>query len=255
MTVRLEREGPLALVIVDRPRAKNAIDRAAMRRLDSIVEELSGDDALAAVILAGAGDHFISGGDLKDLAELERPEEGRGMSVFMQSVLARWEALRCPTIAAIGGDAYGGGCEIALACDLRVMSRGSRLVFKQVSMGLIPGWGGGQRLSRLIGPSRALLLLVTAAAVGAEQALAIGLADEITEGSALEAARALGARIAAQPRAAVALTKRALVRGAELPKSLAIDLEAELFAQTWGSEDHRRAVRSFLQRSRPRSDD
>lgn len=248
--VELLREGALAIVRVDRPLAKNAIDRAAMASLEAITAELEADTGVACAILTAAGDSFIAGGDLKDFASLEKSEEGRRMSLWMQSVLNRWEALPCPTIAAIDGDAYGGGCEVALACDLRVIAPEARLVFRQVAMGLTPGWGGGQRLSRLVGRARALRIYVTASALSAAEARAIGLVDEVAEegATALEAARALAAQIASFSPLAVRNTKRALLRGEEMPLRAAIDFEAELFGQTWGSPPHVAAVRRFLGR-------
>ncbi len=248
--VRLEREGPIAIVTVDRPRAKNAIDRPAMEALDRIVGELEHDAHVAAAIFTGAGSHFVSGGDLRDLSALLTSGEGRAMGLRMQAILGRWAALPCPTIAALGGDALGGGCEIALACDHRIAAPGARLVFKQVAMGLTPGWGGGQRLLRLVGPSRALGWLTLGSAVGAEEALAAGLVDAIAPPgtSALDLARERARAVAQAPLGAVRAIKRALLRGAEMPLRAAIDYEAELFAQVWGAEDHRAAVAAFLQR-------
>jgi enoyl-CoA hydratase len=247
--VSLERRGPIATVTIDRPAAKNAIDRAAMRALEEIVGELEADTSVACTILTGGGGSFVSGGDLKDFAQLEKSEEGRRMSLWMQSVLGRFEALPCPTIAALDGDAHGGGCEIALACDMRVIASSSSFIFRQVAMGLTPGWGGGQRLLRLVGRSRAIRIFCTAATVGAEEALAIGLVDRVAP-KAMDEARGIAERIAEQPALAVRNTKRAILRGSEMPLRAAIDFEAELFAQTWGSEDHRAAVEAFLLRRR-----
>lgn len=248
--VRLHHEGALAIVTVDRPRAKNAIDLAAMDTLERLIDELEASPSVAAAIFTGAGDHFVSGGDLRDLSRLLTSGEGRAMGLKMQAVLTRWARLPCPTLAALDGDAYGGGCEIALACDHRVVSADARFVFKQAAMGLTPGWGGGQRLLRLVGPSRALAWLSTARAVTAEEALAAGLADERAPPgqTALDAARAWGQRIAQQPRGAVRAIKQALVRGAEMPLRAAIDYEAELFAQAWGSGEHRAALQAFFDR-------
>ena len=169
------------------------------------------------------------------------------MSLWMQGIVNRLDALPCPTIAAIGADAYGGGCELALACDMRVIAPKARLHFRQVAMGLTPGWGGGQRLARLIGRSRAIFLLATAAAVEAPRALGMGLVDEIAD-DALDRAEQIGRAIAKHSTLAVRNTKRAIVRGAEMPLRAAIDFEAELFAECWGSEAHHAAVARFLEK-------
>lgn len=249
--VQLSREGAIAIVTVDRPSAKNAIDRAAMAALGEIVIELENDRDLACAIVCGAGDHFIAGGDLKDFTALSNSDEGRRMSRWMQSVLSRWAMLPFVTIAAIDGDAYGGGCEVALACDLRVIASHAKLHFKQVAMGLTPGWGGGQRLARCVGASRALLIYATAASVGASEALSMGLVDVVAaDRSALAEARLLAGDVASKPRLAVRNTKRAIGRGLEMPLEEAIAFEAEMFAETWGSPDHRAAVEAFLRRTR-----
>jgi len=245
--IRLDRQGDVAVVTLDRPAAKNAVDRATMKALHALIDEIESDASLGCAILTAAGDTFIAGGDLRDLAALTTAAEGRAMSLAMQATLARWAALPFPTIAAINGDAFGGGCEIALACDLRVIATGARMVWKQVAMGLGPGWGGGQRLQRLVGPSRALRWLVTSAAVGAEEALASGLVDRVDD-RALAAAHELAAVICSSSRAAVRAVKRALVVGRDLPLGAAIDFEAELFGQLWGQGDHRAAVSAFLTR-------
>lgn len=246
--VRLERQGAIAVVTVDRPGARNAIDRAAMAALENIVREIELDTSLVCAIITGAGDHFIAGGDLKDFVALERNEEGRRMSRAMQSVLWRWSNLPLVTIAAIDGDAYGGGCEVALSCDLRVIKSSARLVFRQVSMGLTPGWGGGQRLSRLIGNNRAIRIFATGATVSPSEALEMGLVDQVADRSALAEARTLAEEIAAQPHMAVRNMKRAITHGASMPLERAIAFEAELFAETWNSPDHRAAVEVFLKR-------
>lgn len=248
--VTLTREGALAVVTVDRPRAKNALDRAAMIALEAIVAQLEHDEGVVAALFTGAGDHFVAGGDLRDLAQLATGPQGRAMGLRMQAILGRWSALPFPTLAALDGDAYGGGCEIALACDHRVVAPGARFVFKQVAMGLTPGWGGGQRLLRLVGPARALRWLTLGAAVGADEAVHSGLADLQAEPGtrALDAARAWAASLALASPTAVRAIKRALLRGAEMPLRAAIDYEAELFAQVWGSDDHRAAVAAFLAR-------
>lgn len=251
-TVHLDREGSVAILTVDRPEVKNALDLRTIEALSEIVERLARDSALRAVVLTGSGGVFISGGDVKDFLRLDDPQSGKRMARRMQSVLARLEALEVPVIAAMEGVALGGGAEFALACDIRIVSESARIAFKQVSLGIMVGWGGGQRLLRLVGRSRALRLLLTGVTLTAEEALRIGLVDEVVPaGHALQAALSLANQIAAQPAAAVRATKRALHYGAEMSRSEAAAFEAECFATLWGSPDHREAVAALMEKRTP----
>lgn len=251
-TVRLSREGGVVLLTIDRPEVKNALDLETIEALSEIVEGLARDPGVRAVVLTGAGGAFISGGDLKDFLRLDAPQAGKQMARRMQSVLARLEALEVPVIAAMEGVALGGGAEVSLACDMRIASESARLAFKQVSLGIMVGWGGGQRLLRLVGRSRALRLLLTGAFLTAEQALKIGLVDEVVPpGEAVGAALGLAREIAAQPTRAVRATKRALHHGAELGRAEAAAFEAECFATLWGSPDHREAVAALMEKRAP----
>ena len=246
-TVRLEREGGVVCLTVSRPEVKNALDLATIEALSAIVDTLAQDASLRAVVLTGAGGTFISGGDIKDFLRLEDGQAGKRMARRMQSVLGRLEALEVPVIAALDGGALGGGAEVALACDMRVAAESARIAFKQVSLGIMVGWGGGQRLLRLVGRSRALRLLLTGATLAAREALAIGLVDEVAPaGEARPAALRLAGEIAAQPAAAVRATKRALHHGAEMSRAEAAAFEAECFAGLWAGPDHRRALTALL---------
>jgi enoyl-CoA hydratase len=250
--VRVGRDGGVAVITIDRPRAKNAVDRATIERLSALVDDLAADADLRAVVLTGGGGTFIAGGDLKDFLDLEDGAAGKRMSLRMQSVLARFEALEVPVIAAIEGLALGGGAEIAVACDLRIAGADARIGFKQVTLGIMVGWGGGQRLLRLVGRSRALRLLLTGVTLEAREALALGLVDDVVPaGEALAAAVRLAQVIAGQPPAAVRATKRALHHGSEMPRAEAGRFEAECFATVWGSADHRDALDALLRRKRP----
>ncbi len=239
--------GDVTVLTVDRPAARNAIDRATLTAFEAAVDALVVAPPRV-VILAGTGGSFVSGADIKDFQGLGDPVEGREMSARMHRALARFAALPCPSIAALDGDAHGGGWELAVACDLRVVAHGARFVFRQVAMGLVPGWGGGQRLVGLVGRARALDWLVRAAVVGADEALRAGLAEHVAAppDTALGLARTLGAQIVALPPRAVAAAKR--VVGGVAPAALTA--EAEVFAELWGGVDHRLAVDRFLARPR-----
>lgn len=251
-TVSLDREDGVVVLVVNRPEVKNALDLKSIEALSEIVDGLAQDASLRVAVVTGSGATFISGGDVKDFLRLDDPQSGKRMAQRMQSVLARLEALEVPVIAAIEGSALGGGAEVTLACDMRIASESARLAFKQVSLGIMVGWGGGQRLLRLVGRSRALRLLLTGATLTAEEAVRIGLVDEVVPtGEALQAGLSLARQIAAQPAAAVRATKRALHHGAELGRAEAAAFEAECFATLWGSPDHREAVAALMEKRTP----
>lgn len=252
--ILLERRGPVAVVTVNRPEKRNALSAEAIGELGEVVDLLAGDSETRAVVLTGAGDKaFISGGDLRELEEITTEADARAFAASMRGVLGRLAGLKAPVIAAINGGAFGGGCEAAVSCDLRLASDRAVLAFRQVKIAVAPGWGGGQRLLRLVGRSRALGLLLTGEAVSAERALQLGLVDEVVPHDRLmDRAMELAEIIAANPPLAVRGIKEAINRGADLPLETAIDAEIDIFAHLWLTRDHREAIRAFLENREPR---
>jgi len=253
-SIRYSVREKIATLTIDRPEVKNAIDRRTMEEMGAAVGSAEQDRDLRAVILTGAGqDTFISGGDLRYFQGLVTDHQVRGMLLMMRRLLGRIENLPVPVIAAINGYAIGGGTEVALACDLRVAAAEATWIFRQVDIGLITAWGGGQRLQRLVGPARASRLLLLGEAVSAQEALALGLVDRAVPRSELiQEARAFARRIAAKPPLAVRAMKRALVQGREMPFDAGLVLEEKLFRGLWRSKDHDEAVAAFLEKRRPR---
>lgn len=247
--VRIERRGALALLIVDRPRALNAIARHTMLELDAAIEQLAATDDVRGVVLAGGRGRFIAGGDLRDLDSTRSAEDGTAMASRMQSVLARLEDLPIPVIAAVERFAFGGGAEMALACDLRVMGADAVIALRHTRFGVTTAWGGARRLTRLVGHGRALSLLWTGRDVGADEALAIGLADAVAPpgASVVEHALSLGERIAAGAPGAVA-TIKVLVSAADLDREAHGRLEAERLGPVWAHRDHWSRVDAFWAR-------
>lgn len=247
------KEGRVATITINRPDVRNAISLATMAELEAVVTELETDGDVLAVIVTGSGEKaFVAGGDLKEFRSLRTVHDGRKMSLRMSNILQRLHHLEVPVIAAINGDAYGGGCETALACDLRLAASHARFGFRQIVFGVTPGWGGGQRLMRLVGQPKALELLLTGATLTADEALAIGLIDRVvSEGNVFDAAHQLAAQIAGRAPLAVRYIKRALARGADMPLDAAIAFENELFSVTWGSADHWEAERAFWDKKEP----
>jgi enoyl-CoA hydratase len=244
----------VGLITIDRPEVHNAISLATMAELDRVLTWLETNSGVAAVVLTGGGDRtFVSGGDLKDFAQLETHEAAASMSRRMQSLMARIEMLPIPVIGAINGDCLGGGCEVALAADIRVVSDGSHFGFKQVALGITPAWGGRRRLVRLIGRAKALLLLLTGELLNAREAERIGLADKIApQGEVLDSALKLAGQIAANPPMAVKAIKRAVNFDCATSEAEAIAFEADLFAKTWISRDHEEALAARREKRVPK---
>jgi enoyl-CoA hydratase len=244
----------VGLITIDRPAVHNAISLATMVELDHVLSWLETKSTVGAVVLTGAGERtFVSGGDLKDFAQLETHEAAAAMSQRMQSLMARFEMLPIPVIGAINGDCLGGGCEVALAADIRVVSDGSHFGFKQVALGITPAWGGRRRLVRLVGRAKALMLLLSGELLDAHAAERIGLADKVVpRGHALAAAFELAQQIAANPPKAVRAIKHAVNYDSATSGAESIAFEADLFAETWISKDHQEALAARQEKRLPK---
>jgi len=239
----VERDG-VGLITIDRPEVHNAIGLPTMAEFDRVLDWIETSSEVAALVLTAAGQRtFVAGGDLKEFEQLTTHEAAAAMSRKMQRLMARLAGIPIPVIGAINGDSLGGGCEVALACDIRIVSQTARFGFKQVTIGITPAWGGRRRLVRLIGRSRALTLLLTGELIDANEAYRIGLADRVvTPAEVLAAAMELAGQIARNPRLAVAAIKRAVDEGEHLEGEQAVAFEADLFARTWMTEDHWEAL-------------
>jgi len=241
----------IALLTFNRPAARNALNLVAMRAFAEAVETLyHSEDEICAVILTGAGtDAFCAGGDLVELAGKPTPSDALGFITVMGDALRRLESLPVPVIAAINGYALGGGSEIALACDLRIVDDSAQMGFVQMAMALIPGWGAGQRLLRTVGYARALDILLQARPMRPPELLSLGLASQVAPtGQALAAAQAYARHIAKQPPDVVRAAKRLLWAGLTQPYEVALQSERALFPALWAAEPHLNAVAKFLNR-------
>jgi len=242
----------VAVVTFNRPHIHNALTIDAMRQFAAIVDQLAADAAPRCVVVTGAGTRaFCSGGDLADLAGRRSADAAAAMIALMGDALLTLERLPVPVIAAINGYALGGGSEIALACDLRVVDASVNFGFVQVKRGLIPGWGGGQRLMRLVGYGRALDLLLSGQRLYAADLSTLGLAAAIAPPgealpTALERARAIAALDGAAVRAIKALGRAAL----GLPYEAALLAERALFPPLWIGEAHAAAMQAFSDRDK-----
>ncbi|MBX3209484.1 MAG: enoyl-CoA hydratase/isomerase family protein [Labilithrix sp.] len=244
----VERQGDVAVWTIDRPEAKNALDHATLAALARALREAAEDRTLRAAVITGAGDAFVSGGDLRELRDKSSRDDAEHLSDAGYEVTSAIAALPFPVIAAIGGPAIGGGAELLVACDLRVADARARIAFKQVRMGVTTAWGTVPRLVTLVGAGAAARLLFCAQEIGATECKALGLVDEVTEnGQARATALAWAADIARGAPRAVAETKR-LLREAQVAARDVRSLERQAFVDTWSSPDHRDAVEAYFER-------
>jgi enoyl-CoA hydratase len=244
-----EKKGAVGFITFNRPKVLNALNGAMMRELDDVLSGARNDASVRALILTGEGDKaFMAGADINELARLNAVE-GRELALFGQHVFARLETLGKPSIAAVNGFALGGGCELALACTIRLASWPARFGQPEVTLGIIPGYGGSQRLARLCGKGVAYELCLSGEIVSAEEALRIGLVNHVYEpGDLLNAAEALANKIVANAPLAVRYAMEAIDRGSEMPLRDGMFLEAALFGMCAGTEDFREGTRAFLEK-------
>lgn len=248
--------GGIGLLRVNRPAARNALTWSAQEAFAAAVEAAHAAErqsGLRVLIVTGAGEAFVSGGDLKELAAHPEAAAGERLNRVMSAALAGLVALPCPVIAAVNGDAIGGGCEILTACDLRLAAPQARFAFRQVQNGLTTGWGGAGRLVALIGQSRAMELLLTGRAFDAAEAQALGLIHRIAPAGqpALDAAYAWADELLRLPRRALAATKALVHAAGHLPLADTNRLEAQLFINLWPSPDHIEAMAAFAEKRVP----
>jgi len=248
----IERDA-VGLLTINRPSVHNAISLVTMAELDRVLRWLETDSKVGSVVLTGAGNRvFVSGGDLKDFERLETYDSAVAMSRQMQGLMARLEALPMPVIGAINGDCLGGGCEVALAADIRVVSETAHFGFKQVTLGITPAWGGRSRLIRLVGRSKALMLLLSGETIDARESERIGLADKVVApAEVLSASLQLAAQIASNPPMAVHAIKQMVNHDTAPGDQNGAAFEADLFARTWISEDHQEALAARKQKRAP----
>jgi enoyl-CoA hydratase len=250
--IRLEKRPPLAIVTLDRPQALNALNADTLAELSHAFDDLAAAPEVRVVLLTGAGGRaFAAGADIRELAALQA-EEGQIFALRGQEVLRHMETMGKPVIACIQGFALGGGCELAMACTLRLAADDARLGQPEVKLGVIAGYGGSQRLPRLVGRGAGLKLLLTGAIIDAREALRIGLVDEVLPAGELMArAEALALEIAANAPLAVTETLRAVDEGLDLPLDLALLREAVRFGHLCGSADKDEGARAFLEKRPP----
>ncbi len=242
----------IAFVTLNRPKVLNALNRATLEELHTAIAAIREDASIGAVVLTGAGEKaFAAGADIQELAQAKEPR-GRDLALRGQAIFRSIETCGKPVIACINGFALGGGCELALACTLRIANDNAKLGQPEVKLGLIPGYGGTQRLSRLVGKGAALQMILTAEMISAHEALRIGLVNEVVAPADLLArGEGLARIIASMAPVAVRYSLEAVDRGYDLPIEEAMFLEAALFGLACGTADKEEGTAAFLAKRPP----
>jgi len=246
--VNVRREGPVGWMTIDHPPA-NALNREVLDGLRRSLRELEGDEEVRAAVITGAGDRFfVAGADIGEF-QTDGPDAARSKIADGQLLTLEMERSRLPLVAAVNGFALGGGLELAMACDLRVASRTARLGQPEILLGIIPGWGGTQRLPRLLGRGAALGLLLSGDQIDADRALELGLLNSVVDqDSLLSEAQNLAAKLASQAPLATAAIKRAVAEGLDRPLDEALAIELREFDQTFRSRDAAEGISAFTEK-------
>ena len=248
----IEKEGNIAIVYINRPQALNSLNAATVKNLGQAFAELESNDDIDVVILTGSGEKaFVAGADIAFMKEFE-PLEARDFALLGQRVLNEIENNKKPVIAAINGYAFGGGCELAMACDIRIASEKARFSQPEVNLGLLPGFAGTQRLPRLVGKGIAKELIFTGDIIDAQEAWRIGLVNKIVPGEKLlETAKEMAKKIASKAQIAIRLSKQAINEGLEMDSQKAHTHEANCFGYCFSTQDQKEGMSAFLEKRPP----
>jgi len=251
-TLLLTEDNGVAIVTINRPKALNALNSMVLDELSQIFDEIAVNDAIKAVIIIGSGEKaFVAGADITEMKDLNLIE-GKMFGEKGQSTFLKIEQFTKPVIAAVHGFALGGGCELAMACDIRVASEAAKFGQPEVGLGIVPGFGGTQRLARLVGRGMAKLLIYTADIIDAQEALRIGLVQKVVAPEVLlDEAKAIAKRILKKSSSAVYMAKDAINRGIEMDISNAMQYEAYIFGICFASEDQKEGMTAFVEKRKP----
>ena len=246
--VKYEQKNQVAVLTIDRQEALNALNSQVLRDLDDAITKVEQADDVVAVILTGAGRSFVAGADIGEMKDFSAID-GKKFGVYGGSIFLRLENLPKPVIAAVNGFALGGGCELAMACDIRLAAEKAKFGQPEVGLGITPGFGGTQRLPRIVGVSKAMELILTAKTIGAAEAKEIGLVSEVYPPEELmDKAMELAQAICANAPIAVAESKRCIRMGMQTDIATGAAFEAEAFGVTCGTEDKNEGMGAFLEK-------
>jgi enoyl-CoA hydratase len=251
--ILVERKERMAIITLNRPQVLNALSQATVDELDAAIEKLGADEGVRAIIITGAGDKaFAAGADIKELHDLSSANEAAEFIGRRHRFLFKLARLSKPVIAALNGFTLGGGCELAMACDIRIAAETARLGQPEINVGMIPGTGGTQRMLRLVGPGMAKYLILTGDHISAQEALRIGLVEKVVPLETLmDEAKALATKLAAKPPKAIALAKQAIAMGMEAGLEESCAHEVALFGLVCATEDRLEGTSAFLEKRQP----
>ena len=248
--VTLERKGAVGVITMDRPEALNALNDQVLRDLDAVLDQVEQDPEILVAIVTGAGRSFVAGADIGQMSTLTAVE-AKAFGAYGNGVFLKLENLTKPTIAAVNGFALGGGCELSMACDIRLASEKAKFGQPEVGLGITPGFGGTQRLARIVGVSNAMELILTAKNINAQQAKEIGLVSHVYPPEELmDKAMELAQAIAANAQVAVRQSKAAIRRGQQTDMYTGAAYEAEAFAVCFATEDQKDAMTAFVNKEK-----
>lgn len=250
-TLLVEKNDKITRVTINRPQSLNALNSSVLRDLEKCFQDISNDKTCRIVILTGAGDKaFVAGADIKEISTLNK-KSAFEFGVHGQKVFSMIEGLPQVVIGAINGFALGGGLELALSCDFLISSKTAKFGLPEVGLGLIPGFGGTQRLSRLVGLSRAREMIFTGKHIPAEEAFSIGLVNQVVEGSPVDAALTLSQKIISNGSLAIDYAKRSINQGFDLKLSDGLKVEAENFSKLFEFPEHKEGLSAFIEKRKP----
>ena len=248
--VTLEAKGPIGILTMNRPEALNALNEQVLRDLDAALDQAAAQDDILVLVLTGAGRSFVAGADIAQMKDLS-PMEAKRFGLFGNGVFLKLENFPKPVIAAVNGFALGGGCELAMSCDIRVASEKAKFGQPEVGLGITPGFGGTQRLARIVGTSNAMELILTAKTISAAQAQEMGLVSHVYPPEELmDKALELAQAIAANAQVAVRESKAAIRRGLQTDMATGAAFEAEAFGLCFATEDQKDAMTAFVNKEK-----
>lgn len=251
MSVRLILQDEFAVLTLDRQEALNALSSEVLRELEQAFDEVGSSDARALIVTGAGAKAFCAGADIKELVGRSLSEQRRD-AAYGQAVLARLDGLPMPSVAAINGYAFGGGMELALACTFRIAARTAKLGLPEIKLGLIPGYGGTQRLPRVIGEARALEIIMSGRTLDAEEALRIGLVHQVADGEVLQAAIAFASQFNAYGLPALRLARDAVKRALDVPLHEGLKIEADLNTLAFQTADAAEGMNAFMEKRKPK---
>ncbi|SFQ37373.1 enoyl-CoA hydratase [Desemzia incerta] len=248
-TLLLEKKNGIGTLTINRPKNLNALNKEVLEELTQVLKAIEKDEDIHVLIVTGAGEKaFVAGADIKEMKD-KNAIEGRDFSTLGNAAFSQLENLRQPTIAAVNGFALGGGCELAMSCDIRIGSVNAKFGQPEVGLGITPGFGGTQRLSRLVGLAKAKELIYTAKTINANEAMSIGLLNQLVEAADLTAeAEKMAQAIMKQSPLAVEASKKAINRGYEMDLVHGLEMEAEMFGALFATEDQKEGMTAFTEK-------